>query len=87
MASNPQFENIRQMIQGNPQLLQVLLQQIATQNPQLFAAINQNPEEFMRLLAGGPGGAGGGAGRAPPGSTVINITLEEKEAIDRVELA
>lgn len=79
------------MVQSNPQLLQPLLQQIGRTNPQLLQLINQNPEEFLALLneQGGEPRAGGvpgaGAGGVPPG--YIQVTPEEKAAIERVRLS
>jgi UV excision repair protein RAD23 len=91
----PQFNTLRQLVQQNPALLQPVLQQLSAANPQILQLINQNQAEFIRLLnepvapgtaapmagAGGPGAAGGGG---PPGTQYIQVTPEEKEAIDRV---
>ena len=61
-------------------------------NPQLFNLINQYPQEFIQILqqgipAAGEGAGGGDAGAARPGGPgVIQVTPEEKEAIDRVRL-
>jgi len=95
LANVPQFEQIRQLTQSNPQLLQGIIGQLRTQNPELFNLINGNPAEFIQLLQDGlpagatggmpamPGAGGAGAGAAGrPG--VIQITPQEKEAIDRL---
>lgn len=40
LRSSPQFNQIRDMIASNPQLLQPLLQQLGASNPQLFQVRN-----------------------------------------------
>jgi len=89
LRSLPQFEQLRQLVQSNPQILPGLLQQLGQSNPQIMQLISQNPQAFFNLLrgdggaaAGGGGGGGGGEGPLPPG--VIQVTQEEKDAIDRL---
>merc|ERR1712000_409690 len=50
LRSHPQFNSIRQLVQQHPQLLQPILQQLQQTNPQTFNLINQNQQEFIRLL-------------------------------------
>jgi len=88
LRTQPQFQQLRQVVQTNPQLLAPLLQQIGRTNPQLLQMINQHPEEFMALLSEGAPGAGGaapgaGAGGQHPG--YVQVTPEEKAAIERLE--
>jgi len=100
LRNNPQFNVLRQAVQQNPNLLPVLLQQLGAANPQLAQLISQNQEEFFNLMnepvapqpdlsailgsigAAAGGGGGGGAGAVPPG--YIQVTQEEKAAIDRL---
>jgi UV excision repair protein RAD23 len=79
LRNNPQFQQLRQLVQTNPQLLEPIIQNIAQGNPQFAALINQNPEAFLQLL--GEGGEGGEGGL--PANT-IQVTPEEAEAIGRV---
>lgn len=81
LRESPQFQQLRQLVQANPQLLEPIIQNIAQGNPQLAALINQNPEAFLQLLAEG-GGEGGEGGVIPPGA--IQVTPQEAEAIERV---
>ncbi|XP_024872813.1 UV excision repair protein RAD23 homolog B [Temnothorax curvispinosus] len=115
----PQFQQMRQVIQQNPALLNSLLQQIGSTNPALLQLISQNQEAFVRMLnepvepttgtgarvlpasgggvapaaaaaaaaaAGGAvnGGAGTGAA-AGVGSGLIQITPQDREAIERLK--
>lgn len=42
LRNNPQFQGLRQVVQGNPAILQPMLQELGRQNPQLLALINDN---------------------------------------------
>eukprot|EP00850_Spirogloea_muscicola_P011188 SM000068S20620 [mRNA] locus=s68:598516:602371:+ [translate_table: standard] len=93
LRNNPQacqlFQALRQMVQANPQILQPMLQELGKQNPQLLQLINSNQGEFLRLInEPGDGGAGdmlGQLGGGAPMPQAINVTPDEKEAIDRLE--
>ena len=114
LRNHPQFQQLKMLVQQNPQILHPVMQQLGASNPQILQLINQHQEEFIRLLnepvdfaslgggaggmgagmgAGMGGGMGGGAGggmggmpQAPPGAQMIQVTQEEKEAIDRVSI-
>ena len=95
LRENPQFQAIRAMVQGNPQILQPMLAELQRQNPQLYQLISGNQEEFLRLLdepapegvlenlAAGLGD-GGGFGDGGAGEGQIEISEDEKAAIDRL---
>ncbi|XP_053422467.1 UV excision repair protein RAD23 homolog B isoform X1 [Nycticebus coucang] len=98
LRNQPQFQQMRQIIQQNPSLLPALLQQIGRENPQLLQQISQHQEHFIQMLnepvqeAGGQGGGGGGGGGsggiAEAGSghmNYIQVTPQEKEAIERLK--
>lgn len=131
LARQPQFTQLRQVLQTNPTLLQPILQQIGQSNPRLLQVnyingivrysvlachfdqiISQNQEAFLQLLnnpeqamqqqglGGMPAGGGGvgglqpgmglpprGSPRGPPGAIHIQVTEQEKEAIERVQPA
>ena len=94
LRENPQFQAIRAMVQGNPQILQPMLAELQRQNPQLYQLIAGNQEEFLRLLnepapegalenlAAGLGDGGGFGG--DDGEGQIEISEDEKAAIDRL---
>ncbi|XP_012524278.1 UV excision repair protein RAD23 homolog B [Monomorium pharaonis] len=110
----PQFQQMRQVIQQNPQLLNNLLQQIGSTNPALLQLISQNQEAFVRMLnepvepttgtgarvlptsgggiapaaaaAAAVGGAvNGGAGTGAAASGLIQITPQDRDAIERLK--
>jgi len=101
LRQHPQFDMLRQMVQTNPQLLQPVLQQLGQQNPNLLTLISQHQQEFINLLnepvtvggtggqtgamGGGLGGLGGMGQGGGPGPQYIQVTPEEKAAIDRLE--
>lgn len=81
LRSQPLFQQLRQIVQQNPSMLQPLLQQLGQSNPQFLQLINSNPEYFMRLLQEGEEA---GEGNLPP-PQYVSVTQDEKEAIDRLE--
>jgi UV excision repair protein RAD23 len=99
LAQSPQMQQLRQvswvlpfirdsankqMVQENPALIQPLMQQIATSNPQLAQLINQNPQALYDLLGGGAGGEEGEEDFL--GAQVMHVDLTEAEAaaVERV---
>eukprot|EP00042_Codosiga_hollandica_P024762 m.106045 g.106045 ORF g.106045 m.106045 type:complete len:316 (+) comp51670_c0_seq1:93-1040(+) len=83
LAQNPQFNQLRAVIQQNPELLPAILQQLAQSNPALVQLINENREDFQALL-NAPVGAPAPSGGAPPAGTQIRVTQQEHEAIERL---
>ncbi|KAI7796290.1 UV excision repair protein RAD23 homolog B isoform X1 [Triplophysa rosa] len=94
LRNQPQFLQMRQIIQQNPSLLPALLQQIGRENPQLLQQISSHQEQFIQMLnepiqeAGQGGGGGVGVGVAEAGGGHLNyiqVTPQEKEAIERLK--
>ncbi|KAM9540056.1 UV excision repair protein RAD23 homolog B-like isoform 2-T2 [Salvelinus alpinus] len=94
LVNQPQFLQMRRIIQQNPSLLPALLQQIGRENPQLLQQISSHQEQFIQMLnepaqEGGQGGGGGGGvgvgGEAGSGMNYIQVTPQEKEAIERLK--
>ncbi|KAI5118459.1 hypothetical protein M0805_006278 [Coniferiporia weirii] len=92
LGGNPQVGELRNLVMQNPALLQPMVQQIAQSNPGLAQYLEQNPEALLQLLGtmGGEGGfddgeGEGGEGAIPPGAQVVQVTPEERAAIERLE--
>jgi len=50
LRNQPQFQQLCQVVQQNPNLLNTIMQQLRTTNPQLLSLISQNQEEFVRMI-------------------------------------
>ncbi|KAJ4468169.1 hypothetical protein J3R30DRAFT_3559935 [Lentinula aciculospora] len=82
LANSPQMQQLRQHLASNPEAIQPLVQSIAAQNPGLAQLLASNPEALMNLFGGEMGGE---EGDLPPGAQVVNVTEEERAAIERLE--
>ncbi|NXG94564.1 RD23B protein, partial [Stercorarius parasiticus] len=99
LRNQPQFQQMRQIIQQNPSLLPALLQQIGRENPQLLQQISQHQEHFIHMLnepvldslqglSGNDDGVSTGGIVAESGNgrmNYIQVTPQEKEAIERLK--
>ena len=80
LRNNPHFQQLRQLVQQQPQMLEPILQQVAAGNPQIAQLIGQNQEQFLNLLSEDIEGDT----MLPPGTHTISVTEEERDAIERV---
>lgn len=80
LRNSPQFQQLRQVVQQSPQMLEPILQQLGAGNPQLAQLIASNPEQFLQLL----GEDAEDDVPLPPGAQAISVTEEERDAIERV---
>jgi UV excision repair protein RAD23 len=73
LRSHPQFDDLRRLVQSNPQMLQQVLTQIGQQQPELLQEINGNQALFLQMMnepivgaaprsSGSSSSPGGGAG-------------------------
>lgn len=93
LRTQPQFLHMRQAIQQNPAMLPALLQQLGRENPQLLQQISQHQELFIQMLnepvgeGGDPPEVGelGAAGEEGAPVNYIQVTPQEKEAIERLK--
>lgn len=80
LRNNPHFQQLRMLVQQQPQMLEPILQQVGAGNPQLAQLIGQNQEQFLQLLSEDIEEDA----QLPPGTQAISVTEEERDAIDRV---
>ncbi|KAK4697037.1 UV excision repair protein RAD23, partial [Lecanoromycetidae sp. Uapishka_2] len=80
LRNNPQFQQLRQIVQTQPRMLEPILQQVGAGNPQLARLIGENPDQFLQLLSEDTGEDT----PLPPGAQEISVTEEEREAIERL---
>lgn len=98
LRDHEMFQQIRAVIQQNPNMLSTMLQQIGQSNPQLLQIISQNQEAFIRMINEGEAGEESGEGALPglpgegglPGEAldqpgVIQVSPADKEAIERLK--
>jgi len=95
LRDHEMFQQIRSVIQQNPNMLSTMLQQIGQSNPQLLQIISQNQEAFIRMInegeageegeSGIPGLPGEGPGDALDQPGVIQVSPQDKEAIERLK--
>jgi len=74
---------LRELAVQNPALLQPMIQQLTQANPQLGQVLAANPQAILDLLAAAEVGDDGEP--IPPGAQVVNVTPEERAAIERLE--
>ncbi|GER48544.1 Rad23 UV excision repair protein family [Striga asiatica] len=87
LRNNPQFQALRALVQGNPQILQPMLLELGKQNPSLLSLIQENQQEFLQLVNEHVDGSEGdifdqGEQDMPH---AVSVTPEEQEAIERME--
>ncbi|GAB2216813.1 hypothetical protein Droror1_Dr00024593 [Drosera rotundifolia] len=86
LRTNQQFQALRSMVQANPQILQPMLQELGKQNPQLMRMIQENQADFLRLINEPVEGEGNLLSNLPLDvPPAVTVTLEEREAIERLE--
>jgi hypothetical protein len=51
LRNSPHFQQLRQLLQQTPSMVEPALQQVAEANPQLAQWIEQNQEQFLELLS------------------------------------
>lgn len=80
LRNNPHFQQLRQLVQQQPHMLEPILQQVAAGNPQLAQLIGQNQEQFLQLLSEDIDDDT----TLPRGTHAISVTEEERDAIERL---
>lgn len=95
LRGQSQFNQMRSVIQQNPEMLNAVLQQIGHTNPALLQLISENQEAFVNMLneseddRQAPVGEDDGRanfGGLLDGGSVPELTQQDREAIERVSL-
>ena len=75
LRNHPQFNQLRRLVQTNPQMLQTVLTQIGQQQPELLAEINANQAAFLAMMnepveegSSASAGAGGSSSSSSSGN-------------------
>ena len=84
LAEHPQMQHLRSVMAQNPQLAQPIIQELAASNPALAQMLGQNPEMLAHFLSSALEAEGDEGGQLPPGTQVVQVTEEERAAIERV---
>ncbi|KAL6762625.1 XPC-binding domain-containing protein [Haematococcus lacustris] len=88
LASNPQFQLLRRAVQGNPQIMVPMLQELGKSNPELLRMIDAHRAEFLAMLSqpadGDEGDDNMAEGLGAMGG-VIELTAEDDAAIQRLQ--
>jgi UV excision repair protein RAD23 len=73
LRNHPQFNDLRRLVQSNPQMLQQVLTQIGQQQPELLTEINANQALFLQMMnepiEGGAAATAGAQSSRPPSSS------------------
>lgn len=80
------IQQLQGLLQSNPQLAPMLLQQVAQSSPEIMAQLGNNPQALQQLLAGlgAPGGGRQGGGGGGQRGRAIQITEAENQQINNV---
>ena len=96
LRTQPQFQQLRDILKSDHTALQPILEQIRQTNPDLYELINSNREAFMRLIndpASGPSGTSApsgpsgpsASGPSGPGPHQISVSPSDMLAITRLK--
>lgn len=80
LRNQAQFQQMRNVIQQNPEMLNAVLQQIGQTNPALLQLISENQEAFVNMLNESDDAAPG-----MPATLEIPLTPQDREAINRLQ--
>ncbi|PHH81097.1 hypothetical protein CDD82_1313 [Ophiocordyceps australis] len=80
LRHNTQFQQLRQLVQQQPHMLEPILEQLSGGNPRLASLIAAHPDQFLQLL----GENDDDDVPLPPGAQAISVTEDERDAIERL---
>ena len=80
-----QLNNMRRALAQNPEMAEVLINQIAASDPEALRQLGANPRQAIaQILQSGGDEDDGDDPPVPPGTHVLSVTAEERAAIARV---
>eukprot|EP00744_Colponema_vietnamica_P005707 GILI01008333.1.p1 GENE.GILI01008333.1~~GILI01008333.1.p1 ORF type:complete len:396 (+),score=94.99 GILI01008333.1:41-1189(+) len=77
LASIPNFDQVRQVVQQNPQSLPTFMQQLQQNHPTVFELVQQNPQAFLELLQSNSETDNA----TTAGPTSVQLTAEDQAAV------
>ncbi|EDO07258.1 DNA repair protein Rad23 putatitive [Babesia bovis T2Bo] len=83
IQSHPAFQQLRQVIQSDPQVLQRLLENIGETDPELLQKIIEHQDEFMEMLNSSDDM--NGFPSADDGPNFVHLTEAEIQSVERLE--
>jgi UV excision repair protein RAD23 len=86
IRDSPQFRQLRELVQQNPEMIQPIVQQLAASNPAVAQLVLQHPEALLDLLGVSQDALEGldDEEGGHPGMTTVSVTEEEMASIRRV---
>merc|ERR1739848_959664 len=85
LRNREEFQQTKRLLQQNPNMLSALLQHIGQSNPELLNIISQNRDAFIRMVNERDGGSAGGEDSMMTEPGVIQVSPQDKEAIERLK--
>ncbi|KAK2196797.1 bifunctional Ubiquitin-like domain/UBA-like superfamily/XPC-binding domain superfamily/UV excision repair protein Rad23/XPC-binding domain/Heat shock chaperonin-binding/Ubiquitin-associated domain/Ubiquitin-like domain superfamily [Babesia duncani] len=83
LTTLPMFEQLRQVVQSDPQMLQQILENISQTNPELLQNIIERQDEFLDMINAPSGELDPYAGGNAP--NIIQLTETEMASVERLE--
>lgn len=84
IQNNPQLQQMVEQVRGNPEILQMYMQQMSQQNPELLRFISEHQSEFVNFINNSSATDNPVAG-APRQPGVISVTPEERDEIEQLK--
>jgi len=85
LRAQPQFAQMRQVVQQNPSLLNAIMQQISQTNPALLQMISQNQDAFYRMLTESSPTSGSTPATNTPQAAGSNRGVRAEESLEGQE--
>jgi len=84
IQNNPQLQQMVEQVRENPEILQVYMEQMAEQNPDLLRFISEHQSEFVNFINSPAGSEPTPASGRGSNQAMITVTPREREEIEQV---